>query len=96
MRMVPVCMHRRLHQRTRRGLSTTLYLPVPLTSRSRQDSVLVFLATFVSVQLLFTRFDNVAHTFVSAVFAHHRLRTPPIHSFDFAPASESRPGSLLL
>jgi hypothetical protein len=77
MRNVPVCMHRRLHQRARRGLSTTLYLPAPPTSRSRQDSVLVFLATFVSVQLLFTRFDNVAHTFVSALH-----RPSPAHPAD--------------
>jgi hypothetical protein len=51
---------------SRRGLSTTLYLAAPLTSRSRRDpGVRPCPATFVSVQLLFTRFDNIVHTFTS-------------------------------
>jgi hypothetical protein len=50
-----------------RGLSTNILPVAPLTSRSRRDPcVRRSLVTFVSIQLLFTRFDNTVHTFVSS------------------------------
>jgi hypothetical protein len=66
------------------GLSTTLYLAVPPTSRTRRDPcVRRSLVTFVSTQLLFARFDNIVH-FTRFVSSHRgpcqRCLPRPIHS----------------
>jgi hypothetical protein len=88
-RIVPVCVHRRLHQCPRRGLSTTLYLAAPLTSRSRQDSVLVFLVTFVFCPTVVHSFRQ-RRTYLRFCCPHTRsFAPPPLHSLDYAPAAES-------
>jgi hypothetical protein len=75
------CLLRPGTARPHRGLPSIRYLVAPLTSRSRRDPcVRRSLATFVSIQLLFARFDNTVHTFVSCAprILSTFLPAPPI------------------
>jgi hypothetical protein len=65
-----------------RAFPSTLYLAAPPTSRSRCDPcVRRFLATFVSIQCLFTRFDNTLHTLAFVSSARDiRLNSPRLNS----------------